>query len=179
MASNLTYRDKSLALAAIVGFNAGSFHATKNGVKLPSGDSLNRDDASLPTVFRPDTKSKPIRSETVALIDDAPVEFPTIEEMFKELSKSWRRHIRGKSIINYSHPAYFQILAMGWEAVPFLLKEVAQGAGTWYIALQFITKEIPETPQMRGDASAVRQAWISWGLRNGYSTELAEAQGND
>ncbi|HWF67857.1 MAG TPA: hypothetical protein VN670_11150, partial [Acidobacteriaceae bacterium] len=131
------------------------------------------------TVFDPKKKSNPTRSQTVALIDDVPVEFPTVEETFKALSKSWRRHIRGKSIINYSHPAYFQILAMGWAAVPFLLKEVAQGAGTWYIALQYITREMPEAPEMRGDASAIRQAWISWGLRNGYSTELAEAQRND
>ena len=121
-------------------------------------------------------ESKPARAQIIALVDGATVSFSTPEEKFEALAKIWRRHIRGKSIINYSHPAYFQILAMGRSAIPFLLSEVAQGAGTWYVALQNIANEIPEAPEMRRDAAAVRQAWLDWGLRNGYSTEPAKAQ---
>ena len=114
-----------------------------------------------------------------AIIDDQQIEFASIEEKFEALAKIWHRHIRGKSVINYAHFAYFQILTMGRSAIPFLLKEVANGVGTWYVALQYITTEMAETTSMRGDAAAVRQAWIRWGLRNGYSTELAETQTND
>ncbi|HEX3356314.1 MAG TPA: hypothetical protein VHS31_04965 [Tepidisphaeraceae bacterium] len=113
-----------------------------------------------------------------AIIDDKTVHFQSTEEKFFALAAIWRRHIRGRSIVNYSHPAYFQIMTMGRAVVPFLLQDVARGVGTWYVALQSILNVSAESPDARGDAAAVRKAWIDWGKRNGYWIELAEAQRN-
>jgi hypothetical protein len=114
-----------------------------------------------------------------AIIDDRTVEFDNVEQKFEALAQIWKRHIRGKSIVNYSHFAYFQILSMGRSVVPFLLREIANGTGTWYVALQYIVNETAESPEMRGNPTAVRQAWLEWGMRNGYSQELEKAQRSD
>lgn len=115
---------------------------------------------------------KTLKPETFhAVIDDELVAFANIEEKFAALAKIWRKHVRGKSVISYSHPAYFQVMGMGRSVVPLLLREVSKGVGTWYVALQSIVGEPAESIEMRGDAAAVREAWLDWGRRNGYWSE--------
>lgn len=114
-----------------------------------------------------------------AIIDDQVVAFKTIDEKFAALAKIWREFNRGTSVVNYAHFAYFQIVALGWSAVPLLLREVATGDGTWYVALQYIAGEMAESPSMRGDAEAVRNAWLEWGHRNGYRVEPVQAPQDD
>jgi hypothetical protein len=110
-----------------------------------------------------------------AIIEDRVVAFATVEEKLDALAKIWHKFNRGKSVINYSHYAYFQIVALGWAAVPFLLQEIANGDGTWYVALQYIAGETAESPEMRGNPAAVRNAWLEWGNRNGYGTKSEQA----
>ena len=126
------------------------------------------------TVLQP----APVRRIT-AIIDEEVKTFDSIEEKYIALAKEWRRFNRGKSIINYAHYAYLQVVALGWSAVPFMLRDVASGAGTWYLALQYITGERPESPAARGNAEAVREAWLEWGRRNGYSGQPENSQRND
>ena len=114
-----------------------------------------------------------------AVIDDKQVEFRTLEDKFAAMLQIWKRHNRGKSVISYAHPAYFQIVAMGWPVVSLLLAEVAKGAGTLYPALQYITGEIAEKTDERGNSEAVRRAWLDWGKRNGQWSEPDQTQGND
>jgi hypothetical protein len=114
-----------------------------------------------------------------AIIDGQSRTFASVEQKFAVLAGMWQRHVRGKSIVSYAHPAYFQIVAMGWPVVPLLLREVSQGTGTWYPALQYITGEIADAPQDRGNPEAVRRAWLEWGKRNGHWSEPRKAQDND
>jgi len=110
-----------------------------------------------------------------AIIEDRVVPFATVDAKLDALAKIWRKSNRGKSVINYAHYAYFQIVALGWAAVPFLLREVASGDGTWYVALQYIAGETAESLEMRGNPAAVRNAWLEWGNRNGYGTKSEQA----
>jgi hypothetical protein len=87
-----------------------------------------------------------------AIIEDRVVAFATIDEKLEALAKIWREFNRGKSVINYAHYAYLQIIALGWAALPFLLREVASGDGTCYVALQYIAGETAESSNMRGDS---------------------------
>ncbi len=65
------------------------------------------------------------------------------------------------------HP-YQQIIGLGREAVPFILKEYQLRPHHWWWALESITGENPTTPQMKGDFQAIRMAWLDWGKRRGY-----------
>ena len=66
------------------------------------------------------------------------------------------------------HPAYQQIVGMGRSAVPFILKELANGPGHWFWALRAISGEDPVSPKDRGDVLKMTNAWLVWGARNGY-----------
>ena len=48
------------------------------------------------------------------------------------------------------HPAYQQIVGMGRSAVPFILKELANGPGHWFWALRAISGEDPVSSQGQG-----------------------------
>lgn len=95
-------------------------------------------------------------------------EFRSVSEKFNALADEWNDYNLGRSIIQYAHPAYWQVIGMGDLALPFLLKSVARGEGTWYPALEAITGVRATADGDRGDAAAVRRAWLEWGRLNGY-----------
>lgn len=133
------------------------------------------------TVPGPSTPREPCAAarQVRALLGDPlqSVVFRTVADKFEALATEWRRYNRGRSVINYAHPAYFQVVALGELAIPLLLHEVAQGAGTWYPALQYITGEMPYSP--RGSAEAARRVWLEWGRRNGHWGESDSPPAND
>jgi hypothetical protein len=114
-----------------------------------------------------------------AFVRGRSVRFRDLEEKFRALADEWELYNRGKSVISYGHPAYFQIMTMGWTAVPFLLRKVAAGAGTWYPALQFIVGRPAERAEDRGNPEAVRQAWLRWGKLNEFWSESEQAPEDD
>jgi hypothetical protein len=117
--------------------------------------------ANSPASFAPQTLPH------VATIDGKEKVFATAHEKFRALAAAWRWHNRGRSILDYDDFSYMQIIGMGPEVVPLLLKDVQEGEGSWYFALKCITNQDAETPDMYGDAEAVRHAWVQWGKRNG------------
>lgn len=93
------------------------------------------------------------------------VVFTSHEEKFNALAAEWRRlRDEGSSTAPLVNDAYGQIVAMGWEAVPFLLREVEQKSGHWFTALKWITGEDVVKPEMRGNIRAIREAWLQWGI---------------
>ena len=66
------------------------------------------------------------------------------------------------------HPAYQEIIGMGERVVPLLLAELRQEPDDWFWALHAITGANPVPAASHGNVSAMAEAWIQWGLEQGY-----------
>jgi hypothetical protein len=90
------------------------------------------------------------------------------DEEFEELARTWERETAIESFPHRKamHPAYQQILAMGPDVVPLVLRRLERRPGHWFWALRFLTREDPAkgVDNMR----EARMAWIAWGRRHGY-----------
>jgi hypothetical protein len=93
----------------------------------------------------------------------------TTEEFFRQFATEWQEQARFDSSTTdaTNRPAYRAIVKLGWEVVPFLLKDVKNKKGFWFPALAEITGIRPFD---KGDAGNVRRmahAWIAWGKKKG------------
>src|SRR5437667_384459 len=91
-----------------------------------------------------------------------------IEEKFRSLANQWRRETRYVSSITQrtSNVSYLKIIAMGWSAVPLLLRELEKNRDHWIWALYIITGQDPaEGIEIYDDAV---EAWLTWGKQNHY-----------
>jgi len=66
------------------------------------------------------------------------------------------------------HPAYQQIIGMGKEAIPLILRELQREEDHWFWALRSITGEDPVAPDDRGNLPRMTEAWLQWARTNGY-----------
>ncbi len=94
-------------------------------------------------------------------------------ETFERLADEWERdRPRGVDIAQMTrHPAYQRIIAMGQPAVPWLLQRLAAKPDHWFVALSAITGARPVPPESRGRIKGMVQAWLDWGLKQGYELE--------
>lgn len=106
-----------------------------------------------------------------AIIAGNATAFNDIEAKFDALVAEWRAlHGAGSSTSPLVNDAYGQIVAMGWDAVPLLLREVERQSGHWFTALMWITGHDPVTPEIRGNIREIRKVWVQWGKDNGYAS---------
>lgn len=89
---------------------------------------------------------------------------------FNRLKTSWESETAYLSSITdmATHPAYQQIIGMGYDAVPLILHEMEKKPNYWFWALISITGEDPVTPEHKGDVEEMTDAWLSWGRNQGY-----------
>ena len=89
---------------------------------------------------------------------------------FASLSATWQDDTRLVSSAQQiaTHPAYQEIIGMGTEALPLILRELAESPGHWFWALRAIAGESPIRPEDRGNVPAMRDAWLAWGRKRGY-----------
>jgi hypothetical protein len=64
-------------------------------------------------------------------------------------------------------PAYQKIIGMGFDAVPFLLRELETNLDMWFWALMAITEEDPVAKESLGDGQAMAKAWLEWAKERG------------
>jgi hypothetical protein len=93
-----------------------------------------------------------------------------VEKKFIRLRDQWKanRGHHSDTVSLVIHPAYQQIIGMGPEVIPLLLRELATAPDRWYWALRAITCEDPVPPEARGNSKAMAQAWLKWGKEQGY-----------
>ena len=93
-----------------------------------------------------------------------------IERKFKNLAERWENDTQFSSSVleMATHPAYQQIIGMGPDAVPLILRRLSDRLDHWFWALKAITGEDPVAESSKGDLPAMAQAWIEWGQRQGY-----------
>ena len=100
-----------------------------------------------------------------------PVQKESHEARFARLAATWKaeRGPTSSTTRMAMHPAYQQIIGMGREVVPLILRELEREPDHWFWALKAITGEDPVPEQHRGRVRAMADAWIRWGREQGFS----------
>jgi hypothetical protein len=94
-----------------------------------------------------------------------------IAPRFKELENEWKSTRRSTSFARdlISHPAYLEIIGMGPDALPLILKELETELDHWFVALKSISGEDPVPAETKGNMNEMRNAWLKWGHDKGYT----------
>jgi hypothetical protein len=88
-----------------------------------------------------------------------------IEAKFRRLASEWSESVRSVSSITaiINNPKYREIVSLGWDIVPYLLREVQERRGFWFPALAEITTIRPYDPRDAGNNKRMTEAWVKWG----------------
>ncbi len=80
------------------------------------------------------------------------IEQADLERKFVDLASQWRKETSQMSIMSdvVSHSAYQQIIEMGFDVVPLILRELEKKSDHWFWALKCITGENPVIPEDKG-----------------------------
>ena len=101
--------------------------------------------------------------ETWQAVEEEPARFHTLAEQWKKETAHYS-NIAKRAL----HPAYQEIIGMGERVVPLLLAELRREADDWFWALHAITGANPVSAGNCGNVRAMVDAWLQWGLENGY-----------
>jgi hypothetical protein len=93
----------------------------------------------------------------------------TVVERFRELVQWWQAEVGPLSSTTEMamQPAYQQIIGLGSEAVPLILRELEKKPDHWFWALKAITGVDPVEPTQRGRVEKMAKAWLRWGRGQG------------
>src|ERR1700738_3843048 len=86
------------------------------------------------------------------------------EPRLLELVATWKRE-RGPHSASArlaEHAAYQQIIGMGPEVVPLLLRELEREPDHWFRALHALTGADPVPETSRGKVREMSEAWLTW-----------------
>ena len=92
-----------------------------------------------------------------------------LKETFNRLRDEWKAESAFTSSITEKAMAspYQQIIGMGSEVVPLILKELGDDLDHWFWALAAITRANPVPTGARGELDRMRTAWLAWGQEHG------------
>jgi len=110
--------------------------------------------------------SEPAPADQPATADSGRSDAAVAEE-FRSLADQWHRETDFHSSISVkiNHPAYQKIIALGEEALPLILGDLASRPSFLYLALPTLTKQNP-VPQ-GANPKACAKAWLAWGKERG------------
>src|SRR5207247_93743 len=94
----------------------------------------------------------------------------TVESKFRKLSERWKSETCFLSSMSEAaaHPAYQEIIRLGQDVVPFLLRDMEVNHTHWFAALRAITSANPVPAGAAGNIPKMVEAWLSWAKDNGY-----------
>ena len=94
----------------------------------------------------------------------------TVEERFRRLAGAWHRDTAYLSSMDAAerHPAYQEIIRLGPEVVPLLLRDLEENHTHWFGALQAITGANPVPAALGGNIRGMAEAWLRWARDKGY-----------
>jgi hypothetical protein len=92
-----------------------------------------------------------------------------VENRLRRLEAEWKAATQFLSDPDQitSHPAFRQIVGLGTEVVPLLLRDLQSAPALWVWALPEITGENPVPDEDRGDIRKMSAAWVAWGRNQG------------
>lgn len=88
---------------------------------------------------------------------------------FERLKKEW---IRGTEKLSnlaqiIMHPAYQQIIAIGPDAIPLILRSLREQSDHWFWALKMLNNN-EDVAEGAETVPAAAAAWLKWGREKGY-----------
>ena len=93
-------------------------------------------------------------------------------ERFRRLADQWK--LESQYMSNTTQmlllPSYLHIIGMGDQAISLILGEMRSEPNQWFRALEAITEDNPVPKEVAGKVELMTQAWIEWGINNGYIT---------
>jgi hypothetical protein len=94
----------------------------------------------------------------------------SLESRFQRLAQAWRAAVGPTSSLTQMamHPAYQQIIGMGRDAIPLLLRELEREPDHWFWALKAITGVDPVDPGLKGRLDEMAGAWLKWGKEQSF-----------
>ena len=94
-----------------------------------------------------------------------------LDDHFQKLAADWRKAVGPLSSVTriVQHPAYREIISLGQEVVPLMLRDLEQRPDHWFAALRTITGADPVAPEDRGRMERMAAAWVRWGNEHGYT----------
>jgi hypothetical protein len=95
---------------------------------------------------------------------------PEGQQRFLQLVRVWKqeRGPHSSSARLAEHPAYQQIIAMGPQVIPLVLRELEREPDHWFRALHALTGADPVSPESRGRVRDMASAWLIWAREQGY-----------
>lgn len=92
------------------------------------------------------------------------------EAKFRELKAKWVEDtFFASSVVDrVLHPSYQQIIGMGPQVIPLLLKDLSNEDSDWFWALEHISGENPVPQQEWGDRARMISRWQAWGADRGF-----------
>lgn len=92
-----------------------------------------------------------------------------MKQRFAELRAVWLRETQHLSSATQmaAHPAYREILDLGFHAVPPMLSDLTVRPQHWFIALRELTHDDPVPPDETGYVALMSKRWIKWGKEFG------------
>jgi hypothetical protein len=105
-------------------------------------------------------------------VKQTPATAPTesLEARFRRLAAVWQKAVAHQSstTLRNNHPAYREIIALGRDVVPLMLRDLEENHTHWFCALREITGTDPIPESAAGNISQMVEAWLHWGRENGY-----------
>ena len=88
-----------------------------------------------------------------------------LEQRFARLAERWWLEAGGRSISTQmmDSDAFREIVALGEQVVPLILREMEHSHMHWHLALREITGEHTEAGVQPGKVDQIRAAWLGWG----------------
>lgn len=92
----------------------------------------------------------------------SPQPLETVEERFRRLAANWRAETAylSSSTEMFEHPAYREIIELGQDVVPLLLRDLEKEPDHWFWALMVITSANPVSPADAGNLDRMAEAWL-------------------
>ncbi len=92
-----------------------------------------------------------------------------VERMFRSLAAKWREERSASSTMRQEvNDTYLDIIGLGPDVIPYILKDLRRTSDHWFIALRAIAKTDPVRPTDRGNIERMRDAWLLWGEQEKY-----------
>jgi hypothetical protein len=91
-----------------------------------------------------------------------------LAQLVDDLAEEWERDTVFVSSVTElaSHDAYQQIIGLGPQALPYILRRLQREPNQWFWALRAITREDPASGEGTVGGAAAR--WLEWGRAHGY-----------
>jgi hypothetical protein len=107
----------------------------------------------------------------MATVPSKPITPPeTLEQRFNRLANEWDDATAYLSSMDEAsrHPAYQEIIRMGKDVLPYVLRDLEATHRHWFIALKQITGANPIPPADAGNVRKMADAWLRWAKDKGY-----------